>query len=80
MPAPLIGEPLAGRASPAVRTGPIGRKAAGPVLIGSSIRIAAVNLDSGAQPFPIAKASLVQQSRYRLARGSPTRGAAATGG
>ena len=71
MPAPLIGEPLAGRASPAVRTGPIGRKAAGPVLIGSSICIAAVNLDSGAQPFPIAKASLVQQSRYRLASGRP---------
>ena len=33
--APLIGEPLAGRASPAVRTGPMGRKAPGPVLIGS---------------------------------------------
>ena len=71
------GRPLAGRASPAVRTGPIGRKAAGPVLIGSSICIAAVNLDSGAQPFPIAKTSLVQHSRYRLASGSPTRGAGA---
>ena len=34
-------------------------------------RQAAVNLDSGAQPFPIAKASLVQQSRYRLASGRP---------
>ena len=28
---PLVGEPLAGRAGPAVRLGPIGRKAAGPV-------------------------------------------------
>ena len=34
--APLTGEPLAGRASPAVRTGPMERKAAGPVLIGSN--------------------------------------------
>ena len=35
-PAPLVGEPLAGRVSPAVRIGPIGRKAAGPVRMGSS--------------------------------------------
>ena len=33
--APLTGEPLAGRASPAVRLGSIGRKAAGLALIGS---------------------------------------------
>ena len=59
------------------RAGSSCRKAAGPVLIGSSICIAAVNLDSGAQPFPIAKTSLVQHSRYRLASGSPTRGAGA---
>ena len=35
-PAPLVGEPLAGRVSPAVRIGPIGRKAPGPVRMGSS--------------------------------------------
>ncbi len=34
----LVGEALAGRASPAVRLGSIGRKAAGPVLIGSDCR------------------------------------------
>ena len=35
MPAPPKGEPLAGRANPAVRMGPIWRKAAGPVRMGS---------------------------------------------
>ena len=64
MPAPLIGKPLAGRVSPAVRLGPIGRKAPGPVRMGSSCetacltkdaRQAAVNLDSGARSFPIAE-------------------------
>ena len=64
MPAPLIGEPLAGRANPAVRLGPMGRKAAGPVRMGSSCetacltkdaRQAAVNLDSGARSFTNAK-------------------------
>ena len=49
--APLIGEPLAGRASPAIRIGPIGRKAPGPVLLGIGICTAAVNLGSGARPF-----------------------------
>ena len=67
MPAPLIGEPLAGRASPAVRVGPIGRKAPGPVLIGSGICIAAVNLGSGARSFPNAK------NFARPARPLPTR-------
>ena len=65
--APLIGEPLAGRASPAVRVGPMGRKAAGPVLFGNGIRIAAVNLGSGARPFPEAK------NFARSAQSSPTR-------
>ena len=65
--APLIGEPLAGRASPAVRVGPMGRKAAGPVLFGSGIRTAAVNLGSGARPFPDVK------NFARSAQSSPTR-------
>ena len=55
MPAPLVGEPLAGRVSSAVRLGPIGRKAPGPVLIGSGICITVMNLDSGAWSFPEAK-------------------------
>ena len=76
MPAPLIGEPLAGRASPAVRLGPMGRKAAGPVRMGSSCetacltkdaRQAAVNLDSGARSFTNAK------NFARPIRTSPTR-------
>ena len=65
------GEALAGRASPAVRLGPMGRKVPGPALIGSGICIAAVNRDSGARPFPIEKTSLVQHDHYRLASGSP---------
>nr|DAV89130.1 MAG TPA: hypothetical protein [Caudoviricetes sp.] len=36
MPAPLVGEPLAGRAGSAVRVGPMGRKAEDPVRMGSS--------------------------------------------
>jgi hypothetical protein len=35
--APLVGEPLAGRASPTVRLGLMERKAVGPALIGSGI-------------------------------------------
>ncbi len=66
-PAPLVGEPLAGRASPAVRLGPIGRKAPGLALIGSSIYIAAVNLNSEARLFTNAK------NFARPARPSPTR-------
>ena len=62
---------MAGRAGPAVRLGPIGRKAAGPVRIGSSIRIAAVNLNSGARSFPEAKTLLVQNDHHRLASGRP---------
>ena len=67
MPAPLVGEPLAGRVSSAVRLGPIGRKAPGPVLIGSGICITVMNLDSGARSFPEAK------NFARPVRPSPTR-------
>ena len=70
----LVGEPLAGRAGPAVRLGPIRRKAAGPVRMGSSICIAAVNLNSGARSFPKAKTLLVQNDHHRFASASPTRG------
>ena len=65
--APLIGEPLAGRASPAIRIGPIGRKAPGPVLLGIGICTAAVNLGSGARPFTNTK------NFARPVRPSPTR-------
>ena len=65
--APLIGEPLAGRTSPAIRIGPIGRKAPGPVLLGIGICTAAVNLGSGARPFTNTK------NFARPVRPSPTR-------
>ena len=60
MTAPPKGEPLAGRARCAVRTGPIGRKAPGPVRMGSNALTkgawqTAVNLNRGARSFPDAK-------------------------
>ena len=66
---------LAVRASSAVRVAPMGRKAAGPVLFGSGIRIASVNLAAEPGRFRERKTSLIQHSPHRLARGSPIRGA-----
>ncbi len=67
-PAPLVGEPLAGRVSPAVRIGPCpnGQQLRNCALTKDAGQ-AAVNLDSGARPFPDAK------NFARPARPSPTR-------
>ena len=73
--APLIGEPLAGRASPAIRIGPIGRRhralfslaAVAGLRSNRDAGPATVNLGSGARPFTNTK------NFARPVRPSPTR-------